>query len=585
MLKMIFLVTGVFFGWTSLTGQSVKNDARYIADCFKLADDFMDVEKYDSAQYWLNKIHNVLPAKENSLNNYFLISRQAEVYYYNNLQQLGLQESRRGLLMAEALNDSFLLADSYNFLGLFYMNLDSVDQSIPYYRKGLTYSHQPPYPPLYLSLSKPHHLHGNMAEAFYKKGMYDSAELHYRFSLAKASEIKWDRGIAVAEVGLGDVFLARSRPDSALLYYTAGNQHSLQSDDIDVALFGYGGMASSSRLLSDQQATEEYIRKGIELLRTYPNINRFFAIIFLNMTADLYRKSGNSKGLVDVLELKSDIENAMLDGQNKQVQTILNAGLENEKRILSMQVEEARQKQKLANSRLLVALAGFALLAIVFFLYRYYQNQKNQVARIRQKISQDLHDDIGASLSSLQIYGEVAEQSLRDQPIKAAEMIRKIKDQSKDIMENMGDIVWSMRTGNTGEVALSVKIRNYASELLQERQINFSFVIQPEAEKVLVSMKARKNILLILRELMNNTAKYSKANAVVLHIYLQDKNWIMDFRDNGIGLDTKAEYAGNGLNNMRYRCEELNGVYQVEIREGTRFMFIFPVNVLQDTGW
>jgi signal transduction histidine kinase len=344
-------------------------------------------------------------------------------------------------------------------------------------------------------------------------------------------------------------------------------------------------MASSSRLLSDQQAAEEYIRKGIELLRAYPNINRFFAIIFLNMTADLYRKSGDTKGLVAVLELKSDIENAMLNGQNKQVQTILNAGLENEKRILSMQVEEARQKQKLANSRLLVALAGFALLAIVFFLYRYYQNQKNQVARIRQKISQDLHDDIGASLSSLQIYGEVAEQSLRDQPVKAAEMIRKIKDQSKEIMENMGDIVWSMRTGNIGEVSLSAKIRNYAAELLQERQINFSFVIQPEAEKVLVSMKARKNLLLILRELMNNTAKYSKANTVALHIYLQDKNWIMDFRDNGIGLDTKAEYTGNGLNNLRYRSEELNGVYQVDVKEGTRFMFIFPVNVLQDTGW
>jgi signal transduction histidine kinase len=279
------------------------------------------------------------------------------------------------------------------------------------------------------------------------------------------------------------------------------------------------------------------------------------------------------------------LEEATLGGQNKQIQTILNAGLENEKRLLSMQVQDARQNQKLANSRLLIALAGFAILAIVFFVYRYYQNQKVQVARIRQKISQDLHDDIGASLSSLQIYGEVAEQSLRSQPEKAAEMIRKIKGQSREILDNMADIVWSMRSNNTGEVSLSTKIRNYASELLQDRQIEFSFVIQPEAERALVSMKARKNILLIVRELLNNVAKYSKANTVTLHIYLQDKNWIMDLKDNGIGLEVERDNSGNGLRNIRYRCEELNGVCHIEGKEGTRFMFVFPVNVLNDTGW
>lgn len=218
-------------------------------------------------------------------------------------------------------------------------------------------------------------------------------------------------------------------------------------------------------------------------------------------------------------------------------------------------------------------------------MYRYYQNQKNQVSRIRQKISQDLHDDIGASLSSLQIYGEVAEQSLREQPEKAAEMIRKIKVQSKDIQENMADIVWSMRANNSGDVSLSTKIRNYASELLQDRQIAFSFVIQPDAERALVSMKARKNILLILRELLNNVSKYSKANTVTLHIYLQDKNWIMDLKDNGIGLDVENDYSGNGLKNIRYRCAELNGICHYEGTEGTRFMFVFPVNVLNDTGW
>jgi signal transduction histidine kinase len=597
MLKIIILLAGVLFSLSRLSGQQPANtngdwvhqlssdDPRYVRVCFEVADSFMNFEKYDSAQLWLNKIHAVLPFKDNSVNNYFLITRQAEVYYYNNLQQLGLQESRRGLAMAEALNDSLLLADSYNFLGLFYMNIDSNAASIPYYEKGLQYIRQRPVPPGYLSLSKPHHLYGNMAEAYYKLGRYDSAELHYRLSLEKARDLRSPRGIAVGEAGLGDVFVARAMPDSALFYYNKANGQSLASDDIDVALYCYAGMARSAQMLNLIASANEYLEKGFDLLRQHPNLNRFFGASFLNTAAEVYKKAGNTTGLIDALEKKSALEEATLGGQNKQIQTILNAGLENEKRLLSMQVQDARQNQKLANSRLLIALAGFAILAIVFFVYRYYQNQKVQVARIRQKISQDLHDDIGASLSSLQIYGEVAEQSLRSQPEKAAEMIRKIKGQSREILDNMADIVWSMRSNNTGEVSLSTKIRNYASELLQDRQIEFSFVIQPEAERALVSMKARKNILLIVRELLNNVAKYSKANTVTLHIYLQDKNWIMDLKDNGIGLEVERDNSGNGLRNIRYRCEELNGVCHIEGKEGTRFMFVFPVNVLNDTGW
>ncbi len=597
MLKIIVLLAGIFFSSSWLSAQQPASpdagweyqlsadDPRYVRVCFEVADSFMNFEKYDSAQLWLNKIHAVLPFKNNSVNNYFLITRQAEVYYYNNLQQLGLQESRKGLAMAEALNDSLLLADSYNFLGLFYMNIDSMATSIPYYKKGLTYIRQPPFPQGYLSLSKPHHLHGNMAEAYYKMGRYDSAELHYRLSLEKAQYLNGPRGIAVAEAGLGDVFVARALPDSALFYYKKANGQSLVSEDIDVALYCYGGMARSAQMLNEIASANEYLEEGFDLLKQHPNINRFFAASFLNTAADVYKSTGNTAGLINALEEKSAIEEATLGGHNKQIQTILNAGMENEKRLLSMEVQDARQNQKLANGRLLISLAGFAILAIAFFVYRYYQNQKNQVSRIRQKISQDLHDDIGASLSSLQIYGEVAEQSLRDQPEKAAEMIRKIKIQSKDIQENMADIVWSMRANNSGDVSLSTKIRNYASELLQDRQIEFSFVIQPDAERALVSMKARKNILLILRELLNNVSKYSKANTVALHIYIQDKNWIMDLKDNGIGLNVETAYSGNGLKNIRYRCEELNGVCHIEGKEGTRFMFVFPVNVLNDTGW
>ena len=97
------------------------NDDALVENYFcLLVEDYMDNEQYDSAQFWLNKIHVIIPSKQKTIKHYFLYARQAEVYYYNNLHQLGLQESRRGLQLATALKDSILIADSYNFVGLFF---------------------------------------------------------------------------------------------------------------------------------------------------------------------------------------------------------------------------------------------------------------------------------------------------------------------------------------------------------------------------------------------------------------------------------------------------------------------------------
>jgi signal transduction histidine kinase len=565
--------------------QQQKNQAAFIKTCFFIADEYMNIEQYDSAQLWLNKIHEVLPVKAVSLDNYFLLTRQAEVYYYNNLQQLGLQESRRGLAMAEMLNDSILLADSYNFLGLFYMNIDSVQASVAFYNKGLLYTKQPPALSNYISLSKPHHLHGNLAEAYYKLKNYDSALHHYYLSLKKATEINWDRGIAVACTGLGDVYSAENKTDSALQYYTQGAIISRASQDIDVALICDGGMAKCHYEMNDAAGVNQSLEKGFSLLKQHPNINRFYALLFLNTAINIYHKRNDAAQLVKALELKSEIEKANIDGNNRQIQTILNAGMQNEKRILSMQVADAESKQELANTRLVLALIGFAFLAIGFLVYRYYQNQKLALSKLRHKISQDLHDDIGASLSSLQIYGTIAEQSVQTNPAKAIEMVRKVNFQSREILENMSDIVWSMKSNSTGGTSLETKIKNYAAELLQDKQIEFTCVIQPEAEQALESMKARRNVLMIVREILNNTVKYSKANKAVLHIYVLDKNWVMDIADNGEGIDTSREYEGNGLKNIRSRTTELNGTCTISGNNGTRYMFIFPLIVITDTGW
>ena len=537
------------------------NEKQFIVTCFFIADNYMNIEQYDSAQIWLNKIHEKLPAKNNSLSNYFLLTRQAEVYYYNNLQQLGLQESLRGLDMAKALNDSLLLADSYNFLGLFYMNIDSASQSLNFYKEGIKYTKQPPFSQNYLSLTKPHHLYGNFSEALYKLKMYDSALFYNKISLQKASEINWQRGIAVAHKSMGDIFFELNNIDSAKYYYNNGILISIAALEIDVELLCRAGLAKSFNLQKNYSAAKQQLESGFTLLKNKPMLNRFFALQFLTTAINIYKNKQDNIPLINALELKSAIETSNIKGSNTQIQTVLNAGVANEKRLLKMEVTDAQQKQKLANSRLVIVLIIMSLLGIGFMVYRYYQNQKMVVSNIRNSISQDLHDDIGASLSSLQIYGAVAEKTFTQNPTKALEMLHKISVQSKQLMENMGDIIWSMNLTDAKSISLEAKLKDYSVELLSENDINFTCDIDDCVEPLLKKITAKRNILLLVKEAMNNIAKYSNATTAILKIECTDKQLFLKMADNGNGFDLENKRMGNGISNMKKRVEELKGVF------------------------
>jgi signal transduction histidine kinase len=338
-------------------------------------------------------------------------------------------------------------------------------------------------------------------------------------------------------------------------------------------------LAQCFEMKNNYALAKQTLDKGFILLNEKPMINRFFALQFLTPAISIYKKNKDNIPLISAMELKSEMETVNVKGSNTQIQTILNAGLANEKRILNLEVDDAKQKQKLANSRLVIVLIAFSLLGIGFFVYRYYQNQKLAISKIRHSISQDLHDDIGASLSSLQIYGAVAEKTFKTNPEKAIEMLHKISMQSKTVMENMNDIVWSMNTNNANTTSLEAKVKNYSVELLSDNNINFNCNIDPSIEPMLKSITAKRNILLIIREAMNNIAKYSNATDASLQISIADKHVEITIADNGVGFDINNRKKGNGLWNMKQRAKELNGSFDIDTsnNNGTSLFVSIPL--------
>jgi signal transduction histidine kinase len=561
------------------------NNAQFISTCFFIADEYMEFGQFDSAQTWLNRIYNILPVKKNSVNNYLLITRQAEIYYYNNNEQLGLQESLRGLEMAQTLENSLLIADSYNFLGLFYMNLDSVRQSISLFRNGIQIFDNISNVVYKENISKPYHLLANLAEAYFKLKMFDSSIYFCKKSLLKAQEFNDQRAISIAYISLGDVFFQIGNQDSSLLMFEAAFKIAFQKKLIDVMLIGLGGKAKCQYALGHIKRMNLALSSGISLLKKKLNINRYFSLMFLDTAISLYRNIHDRDKLIWAMELKSEVDKDKTKYNNKQVRFLSEASLANEKRLLNFEIEEANRKRELANIQLIMAIAVIIFLVLLFIFYRLYNNKLQTVSSLRQRLSQDLHDEIGSSLSSLQLYGTVAEQYINANPTKTIEMIQKINRQSRVIMEKMNDIVWSMKDNEIGAVTLETKIKNYAAELLDDRKIELVVKIEQKAEESLENIKARRNILLITKEILNNAAKHSKATEVNVQIYVYEKSWILEIFDNGVGIEPSNAVRGNGLKNIEIRTEELKGKLNVNSVNGTHYIIIFPLNAIFNTHW
>ncbi|MBP8244187.1 MAG: hypothetical protein KAX45_06595 [Chitinophagaceae bacterium] len=231
---------------------------------------------------------------------------------------------------------------------------------------------------------------------------------------------------------------------------------------------------------------------------------------------------------------------------------------------------------------LLVFLAAGAL----YLLYRYRLRQYKKITRLKEKISRDLHDDIGASLSSIHIYGDLAGNSWETQPEKSREMIGKIAQQARELIGRMSDVVWSLQSPGTEKNNFGSRLRNFSQEMLAVKGILVEFDIDDGLAASIHNPNTRKNLLLIAKEAMNNIAKYSQATHAVVRFYRQKRTAYLEITDNGIGIGDLSLKNGNGLNNMQERCRQLNGECKITAgpEGGTAILCSLPIAIISHIG-
>lgn len=177
---------------------------------------------------------------------------------------------------------------------------------------------------------------------------------------------------------------------------------------------------------------------------------------------------------------------------------------------------------------------------------------------LRNKIAIDLHDEIGSTLTSIHILSNVSSQALETRPQQAKAMLEQITAQSKTIQQNMSDIVWAIRPDNDKIENLVVRMREYSAQTLEPLNIKTTINIDESLLDKALSLQARKEVLLIFKEAVNNISKH--AGATMVHIVLERSKDQLRLRisDNGSLKDITGS-SGTGNRSMKQRAMAISG--------------------------
>ena len=205
----------------------------------------------------------------------------------------------------------------------------------------------------------------------------------------------------------------------------------------------------------------------------------------------------------------------------------------------------------------------FLSFILVYGLYRYKIGQVLKLLRVRQSIATDLHDDIGSTLSNINILTALSKKSLKD-TAKVIFFLDRISEEAQASSQSLDDIIWSINTKNDNWEETFSRMRRYAAEVLESSNILYVIKLEKPAGVNRLKTDKRRDVFLIYKEILNNIHKHAAATNVSIEMGFAGQQLVMVIRDNGKGFDKKAHTHRNGLKNLSSRVTRWKGKIDIE---------------------
>ncbi len=555
--------------------------------------------KFDSSLQ-LNK--EGLAIARNSKDNVFIgthLSNSGNVFLYQGINDSAASYFMQATRYFEELKDSMKLGILYSNLGIVFSNLRQPNRAIHYNQQAILMAEASG------DLLGVGYASVNLGAEYKRISKYDSARHFLEKGLSIANKAKVLDLEKDALVSLGFIQLKLGDEEKAERYFLRALELSrlLKSDYGIVS--SYEGLASIFYQRKDFLNTKRYLSEAIALA-VKGSFNEELKNLYL-LQYETEQSLGNHKLALIAYRQYTALKDSMSNVDIQKNISLLDQQYQTERKekmLLQKDLQINSQKVLLQNKNAWVIIstgAAVLMLLLAFVAWGYFRQRRkadqheNELKQLqlsynakeeeRNRIAGELHDDLGATLSSIHIYSTVAERSLKDNPEKALNVLQQINHSTRQVMENMSDIVWAMKQEQAGEKSFSGRIKNYGYDLLTSKNIECEYQIEEQAENLLRNLDAKKNILLVVKEAMNNISKYSGATKAEITMHADASTLYILIGDNGKGFRVGENIHGNGLGNMKNRTEHLGGKFslQSEPGRGTIVELSLPLTRISDT--
>ncbi len=196
----------------------------------------------------------------------------------------------------------------------------------------------------------------------------------------------------------------------------------------------------------------------------------------------------------------------------------------------------------------------------------------------RARIAQDLHDDLGASLTEISLLANLALEE-RGANSKDDDTLPEVAVKAQALVGALDEIVWAVNPRHDTLRSLAEYLAAFAGKFLGRAGIALRRDVPRDLPEMNFDAERRHNIFLAVREVLNNVVKHSGASEAWLRLRIENRRLELVVEDNGRGFDPAIPRSGNGVGNVSSRLARIDGKCQIESHPGggTKVLLSLPV--------
>jgi signal transduction histidine kinase/ligand-binding sensor domain-containing protein len=238
-----------------------------------------------------------------------------------------------------------------------------------------------------------------------------------------------------------------------------------------------------------------------------------------------------------------------------------------------------------------VAVAGGVVWETRRRLHRKLERLERQrtVERERTRIAQDIHDDLGASLTRITMLSQTARKELEN-PAAVGQHLTRIEGTARELTRAMDETVWAINPRHDTLDSLAGYLVRFAQDFLGPAGIRCRVDVPLALPGWPLGAELRHNVFLAFKEAINNVVRHANAREVRISMHPREDGFDLWVEDDGQGIDPSRvpsagsaqpgrPVGGNGLRNMHARLNDLGGAVSIrsDPGSGTTVSFRIPV--------